>query len=428
MYALLILYETRRVLKMSFLKEFTDREYLYQATAYEELEKLTSTEQVGFYVGFDCTAESLHVGNLMQIMILRLLQKHGHKPIVIVGGGTTKIGDPSGKDETRKMLTDEDIARNIEGIKKSLSKFIRFGDGKNDAIILNNAEWLDNLGYIEFLREYGKEFSVNRMLTMDSVKLRLEREQPLTFLEFNYMLLQAYDFMHLKKHHNCSVQLGGSDQWGNIVMGAELIRKKLSQPAFGLTTPLLTTSSGAKMGKSANGAIWINEEMLSPYEYFQYWRNTEDLDVIKFSKLYAEFNDEEQNEFNNLCDSQINEAKKKLAHKLTEICHGKENADNALNTSIKVFEEGGADDNLAEIFLSKEELIAGISIIDLLVSAEFSPSKSEAKKLIRAGGARINNEKIEDENFIITSSDLSDNVHAKLSAGKKRHVILKMKQ
>jgi len=412
---------------MSFLKEFSDRGYLYQATAFEELEKMTSEEQVGFYVGFDCTAESLHVGNLMQIMILRLLQKHGHKPIVIVGGATTKIGDPSGKDEARKMLTDEDIEKNIQGIKKSLSKFIKFGDGKNDAIILNNSAWLDSLGYIEFLREYGKEFSVNRMLTMDSVKLRLEREQPLTFLEFNYMLLQAYDFMHLKKNHNCSVQLGGSDQWGNIVMGAELIRKKLSQPAFGLTTPLLTTSSGAKMGKSANGAIWINEDMLSPYEYFQYWRNTEDLDVIKFSKLYAEYNNEEQQEFDKLCHSHINEAKKKLAHRLTEICHGKENADNALSTSIKVFEEGGADDNLAEVFLSKEELANNTSIIDLLVLSEFCPSKSEAKKLVRAGGARINNNKIEDENYNLTDNDFSDSGHVKLSAGKKRHILVKLK-
>lgn len=410
---------------MSFIKEFKNRGYFYQCTHENELDQLTQDQSVAFYVGFDCTAKSLHVGNLMQIMILRLLQKHGHKPIVIVGGATTKIGDPSGKDEMRKMLTDEMIEDNILGIKKSLSKFIKFGTGSTDAIILNNSSWLESLGYVDFLREYGREFSVNRMLTMDSVKLRLDRDQPLTFLEFNYMLLQSYDFMHLSKHHNCKVQLGGSDQWGNIVMGTELIRKKLSQSAFGLTTPLLTTSSGAKMGKSANGAIWINEDMLSPYDYYQYWRNIEDLDVIKFSKLYAEFNNVEQKEFDALADENINDAKKTLAHKLTELCHGKEEADLALQTAIKVFEKGEVGDALPEIIFDIQVLDNGLAIFEILKQAGLAESNSEARKLIRGGGVKVNNEKIDDENLVINSTFLNDEFYIKLSAGKKRHVLVK---
>lgn len=411
---------------MTFLEEFTEKGYLYQCTDLEGLKELTSKKSVAFYVGFDCTAESLHVGNLMQIMILRLVQKHGHKPIVIVGGATTKIGDPTGKDEVRKMLTDEALSKNIAGIKNSLSKFIKFGDGPSDAIMVNNSEWLEKLGYIEFLQECGRDFSVNKMLTMDSVKLRLEREQSLTFLEFNYMLMQAYDFMHLSKKYDCEVQLGGSDQWGNIVMGTELIRKKLAKSALGLTTPLLTTSSGAKMGKSVSGAVWINSEMLSPYDYFQYWRNTEDADVIKFAKLYAEFTPQEQQEFEEIATANINEAKKKLAFKVTKLCHGEEEALKAIETARKVFEEGGASDNLPTIVLEKNEIEAGLAVFELFFRAGLSDSKSEAKKLIRGGGARINDHKIEDENMLVDLNYLTKDGYMKLSAGKKRHSLIKL--
>lgn len=410
---------------MTFLKEFKDRGYFYQCTAEDELNAIASKKSIAFYIGFDCTAKSLHVGNLMQIMIIRLLQKYGHKPIIIVGGATTKIGDPSGKDEMRKMLTDDDINDNIQGIKKSLSKFIKFGEDENDAIMVNNSSWLESLGYIDFLREYGREFSINRMLTMDSVKLRLDREQPLTFLEFNYMLLQSYDFMHLAKNFECKLQLGGSDQWGNIVMGADLVRRKLAKEAFGLTTPLLTTSSGAKMGKSVGGAIWINEDMLSPYDYYQYWRNTEDPDVVKFSKLYAEFNEDEQKEFENIVSANINEGKKKLAYRLTELCHGEEEAKLAMETAIKVFEQGAAGDALPEFIIDKSILDNGFAAYDLFKQAGLADSNSEARKLIRGGGAKINNEKIEDENLVINTSfsDFDNNI--KLSAGKKRHVLVK---
>ncbi len=411
---------------MSFLDEFKDKGYFYQCTDLEGLKELSSKEQIAFYVGFDCTAESLHVGNLMQIMILRLLQRHGHKPIVLVGGATTKIGDPTGKDETRKILSPEILSKNIEGIKRSLSKFIKFGDGPSDAKIVNNSTWLEGLGYIDFLQNYGREFSVNRMLTMDSVKLRLERDQPLTFLEFNYMLLQSYDFMHLNKEYNCVLQLGGSDQWGNIVSGVDLIRRKLSKQAFGLTSPLLATSSGAKMGKSASGAVWINEEMLSPYDYFQYWRNTEDADIVRFSKLYAEFSQEEQEEFEQIATKDINEAKKKLAYRLTKLCHGETAADEASEIARKIFEEGGIDKNLPTIELPEKDLGQNSNILDLLVKGELAPSKSEAKKLIRGGGVKVNDNKLEDENLILTSDNIIEECYIKLSAGKKRHILVKI--
>jgi len=411
---------------MSFLDEFMERGYFYQCTDIDALRELSSKKSITFYVGFDCTATSLHVGNLMQIMILRLLQKHGHKPIVLVGGATTKIGDPTGKDEVRKILTPEALNANIAGIKKSLSKFIQFGDGPTDALLVNNSDWLEKLGYVEFLQECGRDFSVNRMLTMDSVKLRLEREQSLTFLEFNYMLLQAYDFMYLSEKYDCAVQLGGSDQWGNIVMGSDLIRRKLSKPAFGLTTPLLTTSSGAKMGKSVNGAIWINDDMLSPYDYFQYWRNTEDADVVKFAKLYAEFLSNELKEFEHLAKDNINEAKKLLAFAVTRLCHGEDSALEAQETARKVFEEGGVDENLPTLTISSSELKSGIHAFDLFFKAELAESKSEAKKLIRGGGAKINDEKVVDENLTIDSSFMKDGEFIKLSAGKKRHVLVRV--
>lgn len=410
---------------MTFIEEFKKRGYFYQCTNLEGLEQKMTQEKIIAYIGFDCTAESLHVGNLMQIMILRLLQNYGHKPIILVGGGTTKIGDPTGKEEARKYLSDEDIFRNMAGVKKSLSKFIRFGNGPSDAIMLNNADWLDKIGYIEFLREYGKHFSINRMLTMDSVKTRLEREQSLTFLEFNYMLLQAFDFYHLHQTQNCSLQLGGSDQWGNIVTGVDLVRKMGKSESFGLTTPLLTTSSGAKMGKSVSGAVWINEELLSPYDYYQYWRNTEDADVSKFAKLYCEFSANEEEEFESLIDKNINEAKKKLAYRVTELCHGQEKAQEAIDTAIKVFEQGLISDNLPSIQIDEEILSQGIMCIDLLCHAGISTSKGEARRLIRGMGVKINDTLVMDENLMINSSYLKDKT-IKISSGKKKHILVKL--
>lgn len=381
-------------------------------------------QRIAAYIGFDCTAKSLHVGNLMQIMILRLLQQCGHKPIVLIGGGTTKIGDPTGKEELRKYLTDAEIQENIAGIKRSLSKFIRFGEGETDAIMVNNADWLESLGYINFLRDYGRHFSVNRMLTMDSVRSRLEREQSLTFLEFNYMLLQAYDFYHLNKHHNCMIQFGGSDQWGNIVTGVDLAKKVSGTEVFGMTTPLLTTSSGVKMGKSVSGAVWINDDMLSAYDYYQYWRNTEDADVVKFSKLYCEFNDQEQQEFNELALKSINDAKKKLAYTVTKLCHGQDAAEKSLEAAVKLFEQGVLDTNLPTIEVQLNELKSGIPCADLFMQAGLATSKGEAKRLIRGNGAKINNDTVEDENLILTDTYIKDGF-IKLSSGKKKHILVK---
>jgi len=410
---------------MTFIEEFINKGYFHQCTDLDRLTSITKETKIAAYIGFDCTATSLHIGSLMQIMILRLLQQHGHKPIVIIGGGTSKIGDPSGKDEARKALTKEDIAKNAEGIKKSLSKFIKFGDGKSDAIMLDNSEWLDSLNYLDFLRDFGSYFSVNRMLTMDSVKLRLEREQHLSFLEFNYMLLQAYDFYSLSKHYNCSLQLGGSDQWGNIVMGADLIRKISGKEVFGMTTPLLTTSSGAKMGKTAAGAVWLNEELLSPYDYYQYWRNCEDADVIRFAKLYSELNTEEFIKFESLAAEDINAAKKQLAYELTKLCHCEQAAKSALETAVKIFEQGQIDENLPTVVLEPEILQTGISAYELFHEAGLASSKSEARKLIRGKGAKINDELVTDENMIINTNFLLDKNVIKLSAGKKRHILVR---
>ncbi len=411
---------------MTFFHEFKRRGYFHQCTNEAQLLEFESNYKIIAYLGFDCTASSLHVGNLMQIMILRLLQQNGHKPIVLIGGATTKIGDPTGKDEARKYLSDDEIENNITGIKKSLSKFIRFGDGPSDAIMLNNSSWLEKLGYIEFLRDMGKMFSVNRMLTMDSVRLRLEREQSLTFLEFNYMLLQAYDFYHLNKEYNCNLQLGGSDQWGNIVTGVELVRKVNAKEVIGLTTPLLTTSSGAKMGKSVSGAIWLNEEQLSSYDYFQFWRNTEDDDVARFSRLYCEFDDQELKEFDVLVKDNINEAKKKLAYRATLLCHGKEKAENALETAIRVFEKGevGGDIPVFEVDIKLLEI--GVPCFDLFYQAGLALSKGDARRLIRGGGAKINDEQINDENQLVVLSNLKSDNTMKLSSGKKKHIIVKV--
>lgn len=407
--------------------ELISRGYYHQSTNLEKLKETANSKQIVAYIGFDCTANSLHVGNLMQIMILRKLQQHGHKPIVLVGGATTKIGDPTGKDKMRKMLTDEDILNNMQGIKHSLSKFIRFGDGESDAIMVNNDDWIKDLNYIDFLRNYGKIFSVNKMLTMDSVRLRLEREQNLTFLEFNYMLIQAYDFYHLNKEYDCCLQIGGSDQWGNIIMGVDFARRINNQEVFGFTTPLLTTSSGAKMGKSENGAVWINEDALSAYEYFQFWRNVEDADVERFAKLYLEQNNDKFNEFKELTATNINEAKKILAFEATKLCHGLEAAEQALKTSIEVFEKGNSIEGLPEIIIDKQNIESGLAATELFLQAELVTSKSEARKLIRGGGAKLNDKKIEDEHLIVNSEYLTAENYLKLSAGKKRHLVVRVK-
>ncbi|MCC8418540.1 MAG: tyrosine--tRNA ligase [Rickettsia endosymbiont of Glossina mortisans submortisans] len=411
---------------MSFIEEFINKGYFHQCTDLDRLTTITKETKIAAYIGFDCTATSLHIGSLMQIMILRLLQQHGHKPIVIIGGGTSKIGDPTWKDEARKISSKEDIAKNAEGIKKSLSKFIKFGESGSDAIMLDNAEWLDSLNYLDFLRDFGSYFSVNRMLTMDSVRLRLEREHHLSFLEFNYMLLQAYDFYYLSKHYNCSLQLGGSDQWGNIVMGADLIRKISGKEVFGMTTPLLTTASGAKMGKTAAGTVWLNEDLLSPYDYYQYWRNCEDADIVRFAKLYSELTEEELNKFESLAVEDINAAKKQLAYELTKLCHSEQAAKSALETAVKIFEQGEIDENLPTVVLEQEVLQAGISAYELFHEAGLASSKSEARKLIRGKGAKINDEVFADENMIINTTFLLDKNVIKLSAGKKRHILVRI--
>ena len=410
---------------MGFITDFIERGYYYQCSDMEALKKIMSTQKIAAYIGFDCTARSLHVGNLMQIMILRLLQQHGHKPIVVVGGATSRIGDPTGKNETRKVLSDDDIAANTDGIKKSLSKFIKFGDGPSDAIMLDNNAWLGRIGYMDFLRHFGGLISVNRMLSMESAKLRLSNDQSLSFLEFNYMILQGYDFYHLHNTHNCVLQIGGSDQWGNIIMGVDIIGKALKKDAFALTTCLLTTSSGTKMGKSVSGAVWINDDMLSSYDYFQFWRNTEDSDVVKFAKLYTEWTDEEMQSFEHLTHTSINDAKKQLAHRLTAMCHGEVAANDALETARKVFEEGSVDDNLPTYILGANALQDGITAYELIFNAGLTDSKSEARKLIRGGGARINDIKIEDESAIINKTHLTTGGHIKLSLGKKKHILVK---
>ena len=407
---------------MTFIEEVLEHGFLHQCTNLDSLKALSDKSKIVAYIGFDITAKSLHVGNLLQIMILRLLQKHGHKPVIVVGGATTKIGDPTGKDEMRKLLTDEDIAANILGIRKSLEKFFTFGDKFSDAVIVNNNDWFANIGYIDFLRDYGKYFSVNRMLTMDSVKLRLEREQNLTFLEFNYMLLQGYDFLELNRRYNCVLQIGGSDQWGNILQGVELSRRVDGKEVFGLTTPLITTSSGAKMGKTAGGAVWINEDMLSPYEYYQFFRNTDDADVLRFAKFYTELSQDELEEFEELMLYDINSSKKKLAFLVTKICHGEEEAQRAEDTARRVFEEGGVE-GLPEIEIDLSE---NLSVSDLLYKIGFAESKTAARKLIRGNGVKVNDELLTDENVVLGLAYFKNHI-MKISVGKKKHMVLREK-
>ena len=411
--------------RSEFLKAATSRGFLHQCTDLAGLDALAGKELVPAYIGFDATADSLHAGSLVPIMLLRLLQRSGHKPIVLMGGGTTKVGDPSGKDEQRQLLTDEQIAGNIAGIRRIFEKFLTFGDGPTDAVIVNNADWLDRLQYIPFLREYGRHFSVNRMLGFDSVKLRLEREQPLSFLEFNYMILQAYDFVELARRQGCRLQMGGSDQWGNIVSGIELAHKADQTQLYGLTTPLLTTSSGAKMGKTASGAVWLNAERLSAYDYWQYWRNTEDADVGRFLRLFTDLPLAEIARLEALRGAEVNDAKKLLANEATALCHGAEAAAAAAETARRTFEEGRIGEELPTVEVPRAELATGIPVYELMRRAGLAASNGEARRLIKGGGARLNDTPIASETASVTAADLNAEGIVKLSAGKKRHALVR---
>jgi len=408
------------------LKVLDERGYIHQCTDSAALDSLASSgEIITAYAGYDCTAPSLHVGHLISILMLRRLQQSGHKPIVLMGGGTTKVGDPTDKDKTRPLLTDEEIARNMESIKKVFERFLTFGDGPTDAVMVNNADWLDTLGYVQFLRDYGTHFTINRMLTFESVKLRLEREQPMTFLEFNYMLMQAYDFHELLGRYGCRLQLGGSDQWGNIVNGVELCRRLDRKEVFGLTTPLLATASGAKMGKTEGGAVWLNADLQSPYDYWQFWRNTEDPDVGRFMRLFTDLPVEEIAKYEALQGSDINEAKKKLATEATSMLHGEEAARIAEETARKTFEENTTAQNLPTLEVPSGDLKTGINVISLFVDAELGKSKGEIKRHIAGGAAKINDNPVKDEKSIVTDGFLNADGVIKLSIGKKRHVLVK---
>ena len=400
-----------------FLKEFKDRGFYYQCTNDEELSNLLDTKKIKAYIGFDCTAESLHVGSLLQIMCLRLLQKHGHQPIVLIGGGTTRIGDPSGKDKTRKILNEDEINKNIKNIEKILTNFLDNDSDTTKPIFVNNYDWLKELNYISFLRDVGKHFTINKMLTFDSVKLRLEREQSLSYMEFNYMILQAYDFLELNKKKECVLQIGGSDQWGNIVNGVELIKRYSGNQAYGLTTPLITLASGAKMGKTETGAIWLDKNYLSPYDYWQFWRNTDDRDVIKFLKI---FTDLEIEEIESIKDNNINDLKKLLANKATEMLHGSDEAIKSEQTAREAFSGDADSSNLPSINLDKNKINSETSIIEILILSKLEKSKSEIRRLIKNNGIKINNEVLNDENLKINFKDYKDNSF-KLSIGKKRH-------
>jgi tyrosyl-tRNA synthetase len=411
--------------RSTFLSTAIERGLIHQCTDFEALDQRLSEGQVTGYIGYDCTADSLHVGNLLGIMLLRLFQKCGHKPIVLMGGGTTRIGDPSGKDETRQLLDDAEIAHNMAGIGSVFAKFIEFGDKPGAAIMVNNADWLDNLRYIPLLRDVGRHFSINRMLTQDSVRLRLERDQPLSFLEFNYPILQAYDFVELARRFGCDLQIGGSDQWGNIVGGVELGRRSDRRTLFGLTTPLIATASGAKMGKSVGGAVWLNTEKLSAYEYWQFWRNTEDADIGRFLRLFTELPIVEITRLEKLVGSELNEAKKILATEATALCHGRDAGEAAAETAYAVFEGGGSGSELPQIGLPRDLLARGIPAFELFTRVGLAASNGEARRLIRGGGARINDRVIEDEKWLVSLVDISSQGALKLSAGRKRHTLVR---
>jgi tyrosyl-tRNA synthetase len=411
--------------KSDFLRVLASRGFIHQVSEPEALDALAASSRITAYVGFDCTAPSLHVGNLLSIMMLYWLQRTGHRPIALMGGGTTRVGDPSGKDESRRLLSDAAINQNLERIKAVFSRFLAFGEGPEHAVMANNADWLNTLNYIDFLRDVGQHFSVNRMLSFDSVKLRLERQHELSFLEFNYMILQAYDFVELYKRYGCVLQMGGSDQWGNIVNGIDLGRRMMNAQLFALTTPLITTSSGAKMGKTASGAIWLNADMVSPYDYWQFWRNTEDADVARFLKLFTVLPLDEIGRLASLKGQELNEAKKVLATEATALVHGRAAADEAAETARRTFEEGAVAETLPSVEVPRGELEQGLGVLTAFVRAGLVTSTSEARRQIQAGGLRVNDAAVSDERMALTPNDLTPEGVVKLSRGRKRHVLLK---
>ncbi len=412
--------------KSDFIREILWRGFMHQCTDLDALDAAASKGVVTGYIGFDCTAPSLHVGSMVQIMQLRRLQQSGHRPIVLIGGGTTKIGDPSFRDEARPLLDDAQIAANKAGIRQIFERFLTFGDGPSDAIMVDNDEWLSELKLVSFLRDAGRHFSVNRMLSMDSVKLRLDREQPLSFLEFNYMVLQSYDFVELYRRFDCVLQMGGSDQWGNIVNGVDLGRRMADAQLWGLTTPLITTASGAKMGKTAEGAVWLNAEMRSPYDYWQFWRNTEDADVGRFLRLFTDLPQDEIERLEGLDGSEINEAKKVLANEATRLCHGDAAAADAAETARRTFEEGASGDALPVADITRVQLDDGFLFYEGLKETGLAASNGEARRLIKGGGARVNDKVVNDEFHKLGPDDLDDDGAIKLSAGKKRHALLRL--
>jgi tyrosyl-tRNA synthetase len=407
--------------RSELVRQLVERGFLHQATDLDGLDALTARERITAYIGFDCTADSLHVGNLVGIMLLRLVQRTGHRPIALVGGGTTKVGDPSGKDEARQLLDETTLAGYIAGVRRSLEAFLQFGDGPGDALLVNNDAWLRELRYIDFLRQYGRHFTINRMLTFDSVRLRLDREQPLTFLEFNYMVMQAYDFLELARRFDCRLQMGGSDQWGNIVNGVELARRVDGRNLFGATTPLITTATGAKMGKTAEGAVWLNEHRLPAFDYWQYWRNTADVDVGKFLRLFTELPLDEISRLEVLQGAELNEAKVVLANEATRLCRGEVAARDAADAARAVFSSEGDAAGLPTTEVARDEFSRGINVADLLSRTGLAASKGEARRLIRGGGARLNDARIDDETMTVDAAHLQGD-QLTLSAGRKRHV------
>lgn len=411
--------------KSDFLNVLSERGFIHQISDPQGLDELCAKETVTAYIGFDCTAPSLHAGSLVPIMMLHWFQQTGHRPIALMGGGTTRVGDPSGKDESRKILTEEAIEENKAGIRKVFEKLLRFGDGPGDAIMLDNADWLLKLNYVDFLRDIGRHFSVNQMIQRDSVRLRLEREQHLSFLEFNYMLLQGYDYLELFRRTGCRLQMGGSDQWGNILSGTDLVRRLAETEAFALTSPLLTTASGAKMGKTAAGAVWLNEEQLSAYDYWQYWRNTEDADVGRFLKLFTVLPMDEIARLSALEGSEINDAKKILATEATALIHGRQKADEAAETARKAFEEGQSAEGLPTVEISRSDLEAGIGVLSAFVTAGLCSSNGEVRRNIKGGAVKINDKGEQNDKRMLGMGDVSEDGIVKLSLGKKKHVLLK---
>ncbi|MCC2610092.1 tyrosine--tRNA ligase [Neorhizobium petrolearium] len=411
--------------KSDFLRTLDERGFIHQISDEAGLDELFSKETVTAYVGYDATATSLHIGNLISATMLYWLQETGHRPIALMGGGTSMVGDPSFRDEQRRLLTPEAIATNIEGIKKIFSRILRFGDGPTDAFMVNNADWLLKLNYVEFLRDVGRHFSVNRMLSFDSVKLRLDREQSLSFLEFNYMIMQGYDFVELSRRYGCRLQMGGSDQWGNIINGVDLGHRMGTPQLYALTTPLLTTSSGAKMGKTASGAVWLNEDVFSPYEFWQYWRNTEDADVIRFLKIFTRLPLDEIARLAALAGSEINEAKKILATEATAIVHGREAAEAAAETARTTFEEGGLSENLPSVEVPATELDAGVGLLSLMVRAGLAASNGEARRHVQGGAVRLNDQSVTDERKTVGAGEITGDGVIKLSLGKKKHILVR---